>query len=407
MILDAQLEQMTAADMAGVVRRVLNDERAQPLSWAFRPMVWVMMNPSTVGLYQVSGVAENGAGRTVPWEVVLKVLGDPPHSGGPFDVGCVHEPQDWSYWKREAQAFGSGLLSDLPGPFVAVRCFEVTSAADGMQWLWLEALNGAEAKAPLTPEQLTDMAYDLGAFAAQWAEKRAQLDEQPWLAQHWLRSIATFARTFGVDHAATHAGCWNNPLLTSVGIPPSTQDRVAALVHATDDLLDLHESLPTTLAHHDAHADNLFWDRSARGRRTVAIDWGFAGRAPVGADLGVHIACNILRGAVDPLVAREFDRSSTAAYLQGLRDFGWRGDEEAVLFARATSAALEITISTNGDVAQLCDDFEAPDLAWPHARARARGMSVEEVMRRWSARFLHTLDMGDEARHLAGRLTHR
>jgi hypothetical protein len=43
---------------------------------------------------------------------------------------------------------------------------------------------------------------------------------------------------------------------------------------------------------------------------------------------------------VDQRRAAEHDQASTAAYLSGLKDYGWNGDVNSVKFARATAAAL-------------------------------------------------------------------
>jgi hypothetical protein len=74
--------------------------------------------------------------------------------------------------------------------------------------------------------------------------------------------------------------------------------------------------------------------------RTVAIDWGFFGIAPIGSDLGLHIGQNIMSWGIDQRRAAEHDHASTAAYLKGLRDYGWDGEADSIKFARATAAAL-------------------------------------------------------------------
>jgi hypothetical protein len=74
--------------------------------------------------------------------------------------------------------------------------------------------------------------------------------------------------------------------------------------------------------------------------RTVAIDWGFIGLAPIGSDLGLHIGQNIMSWGIDQRRAAEHDQASTAAYTSGLQDYGWNGDVDSVKFARATAAAL-------------------------------------------------------------------
>ena len=70
-------------------------------------------------------------------------------------------------------------------------------------------------------------------------------------------------------------------------------------------------TLPTTLAHHDAKASNLFRERTATGERTVVIDWGFFGLAPLGADIGHHVALDVCVDTVDPAEGLEHERAAT------------------------------------------------------------------------------------------------
>ena len=101
-------------------------------------------------------------------------------------------------------------------------------------------------------------------------------------------------------------------------LPASVGESFVALMGAAEPLLDHLDRLPRTVAHLDAQASNLF----PEGRRTVLIDWGFLGEAPIGEDLGHHIALNVYAGAVDPADAEEHEATATTAYLGGLREYG-------------------------------------------------------------------------------------
>ncbi|WII38179.1 hypothetical protein [Paenibacillus thiaminolyticus] len=54
------------------------------------------------------------AGRTLPWSFVVKLV----------IPSAAAEPGHYSYWKREALAYQSGLLEELPG-IRAPRCYGV------------------------------------------------------------------------------------------------------------------------------------------------------------------------------------------------------------------------------------------------------------------------------------------
>ena len=73
------------------------------------------------------------------------------------------------------------------------------------------------------------------------------------------------------------------------------------------------------------------------------------------ADLKCHVWGNLANWTIDPREAAVFDRGSTSAYLQGLSDFGWKGDERTVLFARAAVAALATTTILTTRISELCD----------------------------------------------------
>ena len=73
--------------------------------------------------------------------------------------------------------------------------------------------------------------------------------------------------------------------------------------------------------------------------------------------------------------------ASTSAYLAGLRDFGWDGDDRAVLFARAAAAALATATLMTTQIDGLCDHTPNyyGDGNWPQELADRHQLSVETV----------------------------
>ena len=66
------------------------------------------------------------------------------------------------YWRREALAYQSGMLADLPDFVRAPGCYGVSEQADGA-WIWLE--NIVEAAGPTwTLEHFQQAARHLGRF---------------------------------------------------------------------------------------------------------------------------------------------------------------------------------------------------------------------------------------------------
>jgi hypothetical protein len=353
-------------------------------------------------------MARTQQGRDVPWLVVLKVVMDTDVSGDPLIYQHTHHPQGLNYWKREALAFRSGLLTGLPGPLIPVRCYAVNEESEDQAWIWLEARGSAGPHVPWTIEQLASAAYDFGAFGAQWRSKLPDVRHYPWLAQRWLRGWMEFVRSYAVDHFVEHDRCGKGTPVEPF-LSRRTRHRVADLIANADDLLAIFDSLPSTLAHHDPQWSNLFAaapDESPA--RTVAIDWGFFGIAPIGSDLGLHIGQNIFLWGIDQRRAAEHDMASTAAYISGLRDYGWDGDVDSVKFARATAAALNAGTWQAMEVSWLCPDMAArfgPDAAgWPTKVATKQRISTTVAMERWAAGFRYVLDLADEARQLQSTL---
>ena len=393
---------MTAADLAPVVRRAVGEESAWPLSWHVESLGWAAVNPATHGLYRLAGVARVGEADDVGWAVVLKVLGDVDLAGTPLDAGWLHDPQDINYWKREAIAFESGRLDDWPGPLVAVRCLGVNHTEQDV-WLWLEDQGGAQPRRSWSLEEQAVLTYDLGAFAAQWAGHAPSASRYPWLLQRWLRDNLTCFKDVGIRHALDHDGCWKHPLVVAA-LPGDAQQRVRNLFDGAEELFAVLESLPVTLAHHDTQPSNFFIRHPVDGDgRAVAIDWGFLGLAPVGHDLGCHLWANIRTWTIDPCEASDLDRDSTSGYLQGLTDFGWDGDEQAVLFARAAAAAITTATHYLLDVSSLCEQMPKyfDSGSWPQQLAQQHQLSGEALMTRWAAGLDYVLDLGDEARRLS------
>jgi hypothetical protein len=90
---------------------------------------------ATAGLYRV-----HGDGRTA----IVKVLAPARDAPGFWRPGA--NETHWYYWRREAEAYRSGLLATLGGGLRAPRCDRVFERADGTVALWLEDLRGAATR---------------------------------------------------------------------------------------------------------------------------------------------------------------------------------------------------------------------------------------------------------------------
>jgi hypothetical protein len=84
-----------------------------------------------LGVHRWTGSARY-RGQDVPWAAVLKIV------DGSQDDGA---DGSWDYWRREASAYESGLLADLPGGLSAPRFLGLEERSDGTLWLWLESVS--------------------------------------------------------------------------------------------------------------------------------------------------------------------------------------------------------------------------------------------------------------------------
>jgi len=392
---------LTAEGLAPVVRRILEDPAAQMTTWTCERLDVPAYNPGTAGIYRVAGSASVHGARDVEWSTILKVVTLPDLSGTPLDVdGYIREPSDWNYWKREVLARRCGLLETFEHPMRPVGCWATEDVDDTTAWLWLEELDPATDRPARSVSELAEFAYDLGAFAAQGTSMVSDVLALSWTARDWLNGWATTFLRLSDGHALAHSDCWTHPLLRN-RVPESSRQALADVINSSEGLCSRLATLPNTVAHHDTKVSNLFRERTATGERTVVIDWGFLGIAPIGADLGHHVALDVCVDSVDVADAVEHDRTATDAYLAGLRDYGWQGHEADVRFAAAASGSLQMLCFFVDDVALLCPDYPASE-DWPAERAEAGGLDIETTMDAWAASLHFLLQMGQRATRCLG-----
>ena len=382
---------LSAERLTPVVCRALDAPDARPLEWTCEPLGVDLINPITAGLYRVVGTAQVGSGPARPWRVILKVIQLPDFSGTPLETGYAARPEDWNYWRREVLARRCDLPDRFTWPLRAVRCWGTDDIDDSTAWLWLEELDSAPHRPHWSLAELAASAYDWGAFAAQGVAMVDEVESLPWTARAWVRGWVGTARVLGGEHAASHDGCWDHPLVRD-RLPASAHESFAGLMAAADPLLDRLDALPRTVAHHDSQWNNLFVEAAPEGRRTVAIDWSFFGTAPIGEDLGHLIAVDVFLRCIPPGDAVAHARTATEAYLEGLRAHGWQGDDEDVLFAADVTGALQMLPFAACFIAWLCPEYDEVE-RWPEEMAEKESTDVDTLMDAWceAVRFLLTL----------------
>jgi hypothetical protein len=396
------------ASLAAAVRRALGDERAEVLDWSARPIDYVELSPVSGGLYRVSGLAglpSIPVDEATPWSLVLKIARSPAGGafadGSPVPPGWGVEPQHPEYWKREALAYQSGLLGDLPGGLVAPRCFGVmeapaeigtdTQPREGV-WMWLEDVAGTPgADWPLPRYGLA--ARDLGRFNG--VSPQMSLST-PWLNAAWRRAWAEADRLARIT--SRYPDAWSHPLVRhAFPQPGAVASRLRRLAVAKRRLLAALGRMPPTLCHLDAYSRNLISRRPPSGARgheeqTVALDWALMGVGAVGDDLAQLVAGGLFFLDVPASDAESFWDLALAGYLDGLRDADWRGDARLARFAAAASMAMRCGFTIPAmilDVALDDERREAMERRWGHPR--------DELLAQWGAGASFVLDRADEA----------
>jgi hypothetical protein len=376
-----RLDQKT---LTSVVRRALRSATVEISEWQHTPLAKRNFSPATTaGLHRVSG---SGSDRAQPldWSVVLKVIRLPDQPG-------AGEPSHPDYWKREALAYQSGLLDDLPPGLSAPRCFGITEPAADLVCLWLEDVT--DPFGPQWPlDRFLTAARHLGRFNGAYLAGRP-LPPFPWLSRGWLRSWvgATCAPGFA---ALEQPGLWDHPLIAPA-FPRSAGARLQRLCAERERWLDALDQLPQTLCHWDAWRPNLFARSHARGEaETGAVDWAFVGIGPVGTEIGQLVALDLITGHVTPAGVVELQAQAMDGYMAGLREAGWRGELRAAQFGAAALIALRWALGLPRLLGGALDENA-------HAGIESVfGAPIGAIMERWGAASGFLLDQADVARRL-------
>jgi len=313
---------LDAAALEPIVSRALG-RTAEIADWRSVPFSYQVTNALSAGIFRISGTARDGA----DWSVILKVL-HPAYDTllGRFPADSRAELEEAYLWDREVLAYGSGLFDRLPAGFAAPRVLGIERRI-GSCWLWLEDLVGDGLRWDTARYALA--ARHLGRFNGMYPDGAF---DAPWLTRGWIRTWLSIGFGSRAQLVLDNEAIWDHPLVRG-GFAHGTRDRLRRLWPRRMSVIDRLEARPSTLCHLDAFRKNLFDHDGA----TIAIDWSYIGLAPIGAEVG-HLVIGSVAFAehghdTPALAAASFD-----AYIAGLRDSGWMGDETTVREGFALSA---------------------------------------------------------------------
>jgi hypothetical protein len=294
----------------------------------------------------------------------------------------VNQPTSWAYWCREALLYRSGLLADLPGELRAPRCAGVIGTDDGSLQLWLEFVRD-DAPGDWTFEQHARTAQHLGAMNGAYLDRA--LPDLAGLSRRCLRSWVGRMRELIAERTA--AGMFDRP---EVQATVRSLERVRALERDAEALLDAIERLPQTFCHLDGWRENML----ASGAGTVAIEWMFSGIAAIGEDPAAVLGADLWHFLVAPDRAGLFDEAIYSAYVSGLREAGWHGDERLVRFVHAGAVALRLGLLIPVWAPRLT---QADEREWLE---RKFGRPLAAISEGWAEVLEFLLGRADEARDL-------
>jgi hypothetical protein len=370
-----KLETIDPSLLLNVVRQDQRSQEFEIRSWSVSKLSEQgMINPDGLFLFRGSGQDQQG---TRPWSVVLKII---------RDRGFGSDPSFNWYWKREALAYASGLLNDLPGPLRAARGYGVQEF-EGEAWLWIEhlvdRLDGHWGLA-----QHVFAAEQLGQFNGAFLNGAPQPDF-PWLNRGQSRDWVKF---WAPEEFSDQPG------MLQV-FSERQLEQFHQLWAEREQFLGILDSLPAAFSHYDFKRRNLFLVQSASGADEIAaIDWAECGVGALGRDLAYVVGTNCFFREYPSTALAELDARAFEAYLAGLRQTGWQGSEKDVRLGYAAWLALKF--------GTIMPRMVGGALATEEARLKAatdNQMSMDELIVFWRHLGDFILDRYVEARALAER----
>jgi hypothetical protein len=279
------------------------------------PLTHNPMNAVTGGIWRVTGGSR---------PAVLKVLTR--RKAGYEGWGASDDARHWNYWRREADVYASGLPGVWSGTGVrAPELLALLERDDGDLALWTEDVRGRPGTS-WDVERHALLGHQLGL-----AQGAAGAVERPWLSRSFLREYVD-SKPVPYELLDDDAA-WRQPLVAE-NFPPGLRGEATRLLRDREMLLTVMESLPRALCHLDLWPHNLI-DHDGE---SVLVDWAFTGDGALGEDIGNHIPDSIFDLFLPAALLPALDAAVYAAYVRGLRESGWDGDERLVRLAVCASA---------------------------------------------------------------------
>ncbi|MGS2615384.1 phosphotransferase family protein [Micromonospora sp. LZ34] len=308
---------------------------------------------------------------------VLKLLA-PPGRPGPTHWAGSDDPGHWNYWRREVEAYGSGLATTAFPGLAGPESLAVDERPDGTVALWLAEASG-RAGTDCSPADLGEVAERLGAGHARWLGDRSTwawpgAERTPeWLARDWLRD-------YTLSRPVPEPVPWDHPVAVATW-PAALRAGLRRLWERRHAVVATTDRLPRTLCHHDVWPMNLVFSDAG----PVLLDWSSVGPGPVGEDAANLVLDTFFDGLVDVALLDEVAATVVDRYRAGL---GGGVDPATVTRAvRLTGAAKYVWLAPlmlsrlGGPTGQTYDRRD-------EAEIMAGRRPVLELLVRWAAEAL-------------------
>ena len=321
------LKKLTLDDLSILVRILRENNQSVATSWSKHE---ITSGGSESPVYRIRGKGHE-QGVSFSWSLILKYCTNIGRWG---HVYAVDDPS----WRLEMLLYQSGLLDGIPSGLRPPRLIAASEQSPTGIALWLEDV-GEDWSEKWPVERYAEAAYHLGQFNAHYAGRPPT---EAWLGRNQWRDYFEGTCMEGIGLLEKHQ---DHPDVLAV-YPKAIQQRLFALRDMSADFIDQALALsPLTLYHGDAGGRNLYNFEGC----TVAIDWFDAGIAPLGEEVARMVGSSIhwfFHGRMH--LATELADGVIQQYLDGLREAGWCGDEEAVRFTYRAALAVIYGLSYSG-----------------------------------------------------------
>ncbi|MDE2775866.1 MAG: phosphotransferase [Chloroflexota bacterium] len=366
-----RLASLTAPRITELARAVTGDDKLEAASWEFEPLSGGF--GSAVGgtaLYRLTIVSATSQTCSLVLKILYERRDEAPSS--PY------------YWKREYEAYRSGLLEDLPADtFSTPRIYDLNDFGNSC-WIWMEDVEDCKDRWSLA--DFRNIAARLGRFNGAWLTRRAP-PRFNWLSRNWHSAIAP-----GLADSFESLDQLLDTSLARRALPLEAQDEIMSIWRDRRLFQDTLAQLPRTLCHTDAFRRNILHRRGD----VVLLDWALASVGAIGEELVCLVAVSLYYEGFSADYAEELDKTVFSAYVGGLRQAGWNGDAKLARLGFTCGMVLRGLAGVKQDLQLLRDQAGHTQLL------RTHGMSnLQDIARLYAdVRRFRLLKMAVEARDL-------